>query len=384
MGIMVLIPSYNVAPTIAYVVSTAAKGLKEYFPDQDNLILVSDGGSTNGTVEVVKSLKIKDVEVRVERYKGIPGKGSAILYGLEMAVNGGYDAVIMLDSDLRSVEPWWIRLLGEAAGSYGLVTPLYVRDKHDGTITKTLAYPTIKSVFGADVRQPIGGDFGISSTLAKVLLERKEEFAPDVYRFGIDFFITSTAVAEDMRIARADLGSKIHSPKDPGKHLKGMFFDVSRTVIRAILKYWRKAKSRRGVSTDLLKWRYSWRCPQHVEVDIKANINRFITEYREKRRLLRELLGGYTDEIDMVVDRLKRGLPEAFPDDLWAKLFFKLAVEFRREMEKSTEALYILWLGKVASYLQDSADLDIEGAEKRVEGIVRAFKENLRLLTALD
>ncbi|RLF03784.1 MAG: glycosyltransferase, partial [Thermoprotei archaeon] len=178
-GVLVLIPSYNVASTIAYVVSTAAQGLKKFFPEYENMILVSDGGSIDGTVDVVKSLRIEDVKISVERYKGVSGKGSATIYGFKKALENDYDAVIMLDSDLRSIEPWWIKLLGEATKKYDLVTPIYVRDKWDGTITKTLAYPTIKSVFKAEIRQPIGGDFGISRRLLEKAFENVELFTLD-------------------------------------------------------------------------------------------------------------------------------------------------------------------------------------------------------------
>lgn len=373
-GVLVLIPSYNVAPTIAYVVSTAARGLREHFPGEDNLILVSDGGSTDGTVDVVKSLKIVETPLRVERYPGIPGKGSAVIHGFRTAVENGYKAVIMLDSDLRSVEPWWIGLLGKASSRYDLVTPLYARHKHDGTITKTLAYPVISSIFNADIRQPIGGDFGVSDKLAEKLLDRVEDFSPAVYRFGIDFFITSTAVGEKLKIAQADLGSKIHAPKDPAKHLKNMFLEVSETVIRAIHVFYRPRLFREAVHVDLLQQFETMKCTQPIRVDIDSNIEKFLDEYQKNRPLLEKIIGK-TAVIEEVANRLRRREERAFPDRLWARLVVEHVIKYKKHGQDAVESLYVLWLGKVASYLIDTASLSEGEAEKKVAEISDAFRD---------
>ncbi len=52
--IIVGIPSYNNARTIGQVVQAAHAGLLKYFPDQRALIVNSDGGSTDGTPEIVE------------------------------------------------------------------------------------------------------------------------------------------------------------------------------------------------------------------------------------------------------------------------------------------------------------------------------------------
>ena len=55
--LVVGIPSYNCAHTINYVAYQAAKGLATFFSAKKTVILVSDGGSTDGTVAVVKAMK---------------------------------------------------------------------------------------------------------------------------------------------------------------------------------------------------------------------------------------------------------------------------------------------------------------------------------------
>ena len=81
-------------------------------------------------------------------------------------------AVIVVDADLRSITPLWIRNLGEPLfDEYHFVSPLYVRHKYDGMITNNVAYPLTRALYGRRVRQPIGGDYGFSGELARIYAE---------------------------------------------------------------------------------------------------------------------------------------------------------------------------------------------------------------------
>ena len=75
----------------------------------------------------------------------------------------------MVDSDLRSITPEWLELLLKPVLEDGVdfVAPLYHRHKYDGTITNSIIYPLTRALYGKRVRQPIGGDFGFSGSLAK-------------------------------------------------------------------------------------------------------------------------------------------------------------------------------------------------------------------------
>src|SRR3970040_1783604 len=85
--IVVGIPSYNSARTIGHVVRAVQAGLAKYFPSHKAVIVNSDGGSKEGTTDVVQRASIEDLDAillhqRVEPvaklafpYAGIPGKG---------------------------------------------------------------------------------------------------------------------------------------------------------------------------------------------------------------------------------------------------------------------------------------------------------------------
>jgi glycosyltransferase involved in cell wall biosynthesis len=120
--LLVGIPSYNNARTIGHVVRAVQGGLGKYFPDCRALILNSDGGSRDGTPEVVREASVGSFETIlaahplrtvhriVTPYHGIPGKGSALRRVFAAAALTGARACAVVDSDLRSVTPEWVDL----------------------------------------------------------------------------------------------------------------------------------------------------------------------------------------------------------------------------------------------------------------------------------
>jgi glycosyltransferase involved in cell wall biosynthesis len=220
--IVVGIPSYNNARTIGHVVRAAQAGLAKYFPGLRSVVLNSDGGSPDGTPEVVRSVgfgagellllshPVSPIHRLSMPYDGIPGKGSAFRCIFRAAELLGARACVVVDSDLRSITPDWIQLLVAPVLEHGFdyVAPYYLRHKYDGTITNAIVYPLTRSLYGTRVRQPIGGDFGMSGRLAAYYLTR-DVWDTDVARYGIDIWMTTTAICEGFGVCQAFLGAKI-------------------------------------------------------------------------------------------------------------------------------------------------------------------------------
>jgi len=237
--ILVGIPSFRNADTIAHVVRQAAAGLVEYFPGLRPVLINSDGGSTDHTRDVVLSTEVPRVVHKiVTPYRGVAGKGSAFHTIFEVAARLGVRVCIVVDSDLRSITPEWMKFLGTPVleGEFDFATPHYLRYKHDGTITNALAYPLTRALYGMRIRQPIGGDFGFSGKLAAAYLER-DVWETDIARFGIDIWMTTLAIAEGFKICQACMGLKLHNDKDPGSDLGAMFNQVVGTVFELMGNY---------------------------------------------------------------------------------------------------------------------------------------------------
>src|SRR5919201_3564389 len=248
--LVVGIPSFRNAATIGHVAKTASEGLRSTFPSLRAVIVNADGGSEDGTTERVRA-SADGVPTVAGRYQGRSGKGSAFRAIFEAVTMLDAKACAVVDSDLRSITPEWIaRLIGPVLrGEAEYVTPLYARHKHDGTITNTIAYPLTRALYGARIRQPIGGEFGFNASLARQYLD-EPVWETDVARFGIDIFMTTTALASGARVAQAFLGAKIHDPKDPGADLGPMFTQVVGTLLalaRENAPAWRDVEGSREV-----------------------------------------------------------------------------------------------------------------------------------------
>src|SRR5205085_869401 len=174
------------AETSGYVVRAATAGMVQYFPDLKPVLVNSDGGSPDDPPRVAVSTESPDYIEKIilvsprhklQRisftYQGISGKGTAVRALFEVARELKVKAMVMVDSDLRSIVPEWVELLAGPIlkGGYDFVAPLYARHKYDGTITNNISYPLTRALYGQRIRQPIGGDFAISGDLVSRYLE---------------------------------------------------------------------------------------------------------------------------------------------------------------------------------------------------------------------
>ncbi len=379
--ILVGIPSYNNAHTINYVVYQAAKGLETCFPNQKSVIFVSDGNSTDGTLATVNAMHLPfQVNVIPVTYVGISGKGSAVRAIFEAGRYLEVKAVALVDSDLRSISPEWIKLLvSPTLMKTGLVTPFYIRHKYDGTITNFLCYPVTSSLYGKEIRQPIGGDFGVSIELVEKLLESPLWQTPYVPRFGIDIFETHTALAKKFEVKQAFLRSKVHEAKDPSKHLAPMFRQVVGSMFTCIERYEKVWKEIRGCrKVEIVGEEKYAGTPEVIHMNPQNLIRKYKREFDEYIEIYRAVLGN---DLFKEVEELKKmdDTQLSFSPETWAKIVYSFVASFRNneqpKREKLLDALSILWIGKVAVFIKETLELDTMKAEEKIREEARVFEE---------
>ncbi len=380
--ILVGITSHNNAHTINYVVYQAAKGLETYFSNLRSVIFVSDGNSTDGTLATVEALRFPfKVDVIPATYTGVSGKGSAVKAIFEAANFLKVKAVALVDSDLRSITPYWIHLLvSPTLAGTGFVTPFYVRHKYDGTITNFLCFPVTSSLYGEEIRQPIGGDFGLSIELVEELLESPLWQTKYVPRFGIDIFETHTALAKRVKVKQAFLGTKVHEAKDPATHLDSMFRQVVGsmfTCIECYEKVWKKIRGRRKV--EIIGEKKYTGTPEAIQINLQNLARKYESGFDENKKIFKKIL---SNDIFRKVERIRKQNDAAtsFSPETWAKIVFSFAADFKNleqsKRERLIDALRILWIGKVTTYIKQTLDLDTTTAEKKIEEELRAFEKS--------
>ena len=388
--IIVGIPSFNNARTIGHVVRAVQGGLAKYFPDHKAVIVNSDGGSSDGTSDVVHNSSIDDfnaillhhrvspVSKIVFPYSGIPGKGSAFRTIFEIAEVLVAKACAVVDSDLRSITPEWIELLLKPVlvGGYDYVSPLYHRHKFDGTITNSIVYPLTRALYGRRVRQPIGGDFGFSGSLAQYYLT-KDVWQTDVARFGIDIWMTTTAIANGFKVTQSFLGAKIHDAKDPGADLSSMLYQVVSATFELMETYsevWMPIRGTEPVPAFGFEYTVGL---EHVNVNTARMLNTFREGLRNLGEIWLDILGaGDFSEVERL-----GALPDSefhFPVGLWTQVVYDYALAFHKRklpVEHLIKSMTPLYVGKTASFIIEAKDMAQTEADAEIEKLCLEFEK---------
>jgi glycosyltransferase involved in cell wall biosynthesis len=421
--IMVGIPSFKNAATIGYVVRAAQAGLVQYFPDLRPVVVNSDAGSPDGTGRVVieteppdyieqilltrPNHKLERVSLTYPEIDGVGGKGAALRTIFEIAAALEVQALVVVDSDLRSIVPEWIELLSGPIlkGGYDFVAPLYARYKYDGTITNTVTYPLTRALYGHRIRQPIGGDFGVSGDLVRHYLSL-DDWTDDVSKFGIDIWMTTSALTGGFAVCQTRLGAKIHDPKDPGADLGPMFRQVVGTILRLAVRNadnWLPIRGSHGVPAYGFERIID---PPPLEVNTLRLLSEFHAGSLTLADMWRSMLSA--ESLDTVMDlaaeagrlgdsaRARLGIggdvasttattlemAEAvsafhFSDDVWARVVYDLVVTARKPphpLESLVAALVPIYFGRVGSFVIENRHITTEQAEERVERQAREFE----------
>jgi hypothetical protein len=388
--IVVGIPSYNNARTIDLVVRAAYAGLLKYFPDRRALVVNSDGGSKDGTREAVLAATLDARSLLLVRhplhtvhrlttsYHGVPGKGSAFRTIFRIAELLRARACAVVDADLRSITPEWIDLLLRPVLDlgYDFVAPYYKRHKYDGTITNSIVYPLTRTLYGWGVRQPIGGEFGLSAGFARHLLGR-DVWHTDVARYGIDIWMTTTALAENFKVCQSYLGAKIHDAKDPGSDLSAMFAQVVGSVFGLMETYWTVWSEVRGAQpTPVFGFPFEVGL-EPVPIDRARMVGTF-------RRATRDLLPVYAQVVSPGLMRELQAcaaIPDeqfVLGDEFWVMLVYSFALAYHRRVldrEHLVKSLTPLYLGWVASFARQAENEDATQVEARIERLCLSYEQ---------
>lgn len=377
--ILVGIPCYNNEKSIVHVIKMLSNGLNNHYKQERSVIFIADGGSTDDTREVVREVELKPWQEKiVSIYRGPAGKGTALRSIFEAANRLKVQVCGMVDSDLRSITADWVKYLLEPVleKGYQFVAPVYVRHKYDGTITNNIVYNLTRALYGKRIRQPIGGDFAISRDVAKFYTEQ-DVWLTDVSRFGIDIWMTTSAIAQGFRICQSNLGAKIHDVKDPGQHLGPMFRQVLSALFYLMERhvgFWKEVKGSEPVETFGFE---GYLEPEPVTVNLELMVELFKTGYQQFSPLWKEILSE--SSFDQIRETAKMDSTEFhLPTDSWVKILYELAATYYLwsiNRNKLLDMMTPLYFGRVASFVRQSWDMSSLEAEALVEEQAVKFED---------
>jgi hypothetical protein len=199
----------------------------------------------------------------------------------------------------------------------------------------------------------------------------------DVARFGVDIWMTTTALAERFKVCQVFLGAKIHDPKDPGADLTAMLVQVVGSLFTLMEEHEKTWKNVRGsVPAPLYGFPYA------VGLEpVKVNPEKMIHAYQSG---VRDLMPVYESFLhpDVVAElgRLTEAPADKFilDDSLWASVVYEFAAAYhQRKLDRQhlLKSLTPLYLGWVSSYVvRTQADTD-DQAEQKIEQMALAYEQ---------
>lgn len=396
--IVVGLPGVNGAGASGDLVHTVADDVARRFSGATTVIVSSDGGASDGTPDMAQLPGHDHVrQVQLSRlgltplgiatpYHGDLGRGGAFREIFLVAQLLKAKACAVIDPDPRSINPEWIELLIRPVleEKFDYVAPLYHRHKYDGTITNSIVYPLTRALYGWRIRHPVGGDFGFSGHLATHFLT-KPIWDSDIARFGIDIWMTTTALVDGYRVCQAVLGEKRRDAKVPRPELSVILRHVVGSLF-SLMAIYETAWQNVTVTAPLQV------IGRELDValePIQVNVERMVKALRQGLKdllpLWEQVLAGETlDELYQVAGTI--GETFRFPDDLWVRMIYEFALGHHYRVlhrEHLISALTPLYLGRTASFILETQESDAAEVEIRIEALCRRFESMKPYLVAL-
>jgi hypothetical protein len=387
--IVVGVPTFNDAQTIGQVIQSIREGLLAHFPRQRAVIINADGGSRDGTQDLVRAAAISDQSLGANlkalrtlhsistQYDGGPANGIALHTILAASDLLQAKLCAVLSPEATTLTPEWVdRLLKPVLNqSADLVLPVYRRHKFDGLLIRNLLYPMTRAVYGCAVREPYPSDFGFSGRLGSHLLAQ-DIWGQEQGRRGTELWMTLSAIVGGMKIFQAFLGDKSRSEHAP-------------TDLVAAMR-----ESAGVLFSSLDSFAHAWTAPlePHSAPCLNCEPAVSLDPLRLNRKRLHQMFVFGVSELEPVflsilsagtheeLRRLAR-LPEEsfeYPPDLWAHTVYEFAAAYHKAVigrDHIVQALVPLFRGRAYTFLTQNRESSAEEVERSIEEICASFEK---------
>jgi hypothetical protein len=382
--LLVGLPSHNNAKTIGYTVETIEETFQHGFPRERVVIVNVDGGSKDGTSEVVMNATLPKhpssrglTSLRTEhrivtRYAAVPSPGIAFRTLLAAADLLRAKACAVISPETSNITTQWVGSLLQPVyrQNFDFVAPLYCRPKYDGLLARNLLYPMSRATFGRRIREIHSTELGFSGRLATHCLNQ-DVWNTEAVQVAPETWMAITAICADFPCCQAFLG-----PKEPvaGSSGTDIVTAVRQTVgtlfwcLESQERVWMERVGSEPVPTFGPDRELS---SQKGRVNRKRIFDLFRSGVAELSPLLKSILAADTDaEIQRVATLDERNFH--LDEVLWTRTLCDFAAAYhhsRLNRDHLLQALVPLYRGRIYSFLlehQDSSPDEIEADSEKL------------------
>lgn len=382
--VLVGIPTFNNAATVEATVRAVHVGFAKYFSRERTLLINSDGGSEDGTREIVRNASLGESETFIAThvlrtihrisapYHGLPGKRSAVRAIFAAADLLQAKAVAVLDPDVVSITPDWLAALLKPVlrDQFEFVAPIYPRQRFDGPLITQLIRPLVRATYGFRLQEPLAGEFGCSRRFVAHCLA-EEVWDSDFARFGIDPWLSGTAMAGGFRLCQTHLGTQriVSSQQRPPlpqtlQQTVGALFQC----LELHQGYWQGRQGSEPVPTIGNETEPPG---EDSAIDAAAMVESFRSGVRDLAPILKQILRPDIHEQVLQLAEPPDG-PIHYPDALWVATVYEFAASYHRAVMHRDHlllALVPLYLGQIASFVVEHGAREAPDVEQHLEAL---------------
>ncbi|MGC1501569.1 MAG: hypothetical protein WA800_16305 [Terriglobales bacterium] len=386
--ILVGLPTYNNAKTIEPVVRAIQGGILKCFPRERAVIINVDGGSQDGTPDLVTGASIDDVRraskvyalrtlhvITTQSGRG-PESGIALRTILSAADLLRARACVLISPDSSTIEVDWLQRLVRPIYNEGfdLVSPMYSRQKFAGVLMRDLLYPMTRAVYGIGIREPYASEFAVSGRLATDFLNG-EGWDDDTARNGAVILLTVMAITGKYRMCQAFLGVKPPQDRSSADLVEAMRRTVGAlfSSLDANFQFWSGVTASQPLQTFGPESEVTL---EPIAVDLARMREMFVTGVAELEAVFKSVLDeGTLSELQKIASLEIEAF--RYPAELWAKTVFEFAASYHKSVisrDHIVQALVPLYRGRALSFLLENQDASAEEVEKNVESLCGEFE----------
>lgn len=389
--LLVGVPTLNNAKTVGPVIQAAQAGLLKCFPRERTAILNVDGGSKDGTPDVVTGASINDFR-RVynahalrtlpaisTRYASSASSETSLHTILSAAELLRAKACAVISPESLNIEPEWMaRLLRPVyQDNIDFVAPIYRRHKFEGVLMSNVVYPVARALYGQRIREPYASEFGFSARFGSYFLTQ-HPWRHEPGQFGTELEMALNAITGGFKLSQAFLGTKSRSEHHPDDLVAAMrqTVGVLFSSLEANFAFWMARDGSKPIPTVGPEYELAL---DPLRVNRKRLKDMFSAGVVELEPVLRSILSEST------VGTLQQiaGLDEEtcrYPAELWARTVYEFAASYHKSVinrDHIIQALVPLYRGRAFTFLVENRASSTDQIENNIETLCGEF-ERLR------
>jgi hypothetical protein len=391
--ILVGLPTLNNAATILDVVRAIHVCFTRDFPRLRTVMINSDGGSTDGTPELIRTASfIEDDVVQTSHslrthhrvvvpYHGLPGKHAALRTVFAAGELAQAKVVVVVDPNGPTTTAERVtELIGPISRSDAdFLAPRYRRHPRDGVLITQLVRPLVRALYGVALDEPLGAEFACSGRFASHCLEQ-DIWNHDAVRFAIDLWLRTEAVAGGFTVGQ------IWRPATTAAGARTTLREAVHQVVLSLVEslrahesFWLEAS---GITTP-----HTWGVDPMVAPDVVAWDHQALAEQarhdiREIEALLQDVLEpGACDQV--LNDNAAGGAP--LQDELWVRIVYAFAAGTRQGrigVDQLADMFAPLYMWRAAAFAAHTALESPVMVQARLDSLCETFERLKPVLVA--